>query len=222
MLMYNNFSLSQRKNMRYGLEDLSQESGQEEAVNPEAQDADALEISQSAPPVSNGVDDIHFDELIDVDELQKQLKKQIEQSKLGIEEPEDDAESEEKSLPATTKETRPARASKKDNSNAKKYVVYIENENIDYIENLSPDERRDIINKILKDKNTSDIKNNELEERKQYTINLVLAVITFIICFPILFIIVNKATEATIVNYYQAKENFAKLYKEQGKIKPNE
>lgn len=205
------------------MEDLSQENEQEDINAQEVQELNEIQdVSKQTSSASNGVDDIHFDEMIDIDELQKQLKKQIEQSKLGIEEPEDSIENDiEKSLPATTKDARPARASKKDNANAKKYVVYIENENIDYMENLSPDERRDLINKILKTQNTLDIKNTELEERKQYTINLVLAVITFIICFPILFIIVNKATEATIVNYNQARENFAKLYKDQGKIKPN-
>lgn len=207
--------------MRYGLEDLSQENEQIEVGVEMPDSAEVSENPQSVQSVSNGVDDIHFDELIDVDELQKQLKKQIEQSKLGIEEPEENDEAAENSLPDVVRESRPARANKKDVSNAKKYVVYIDNENIDYMENLSPDERRDIINAILKNKNASDIKNNELEERKQYTINLVLAVITFIICFPILFMIVNKATEATIANYYQAKENFAKLYKDQGKIKPD-
>lgn len=177
------------------------------------------------PSVNNGIDDIQFDELIDIDALQTQLKKKIEQSHLGIEEPEEEdsvdikLENELKSLPDIGKINKPVRAGRKEDSNSKKYVIYVNNENIDFMENLNPDDRRDLINKILKEQNNIAVKNKELEARKQYTINLILACITFIICFPVLFFLVNKATEATINNYTQARENFTRLYREEGKIK---
>ncbi|MEI8129801.1 MAG: hypothetical protein WCG95_09335, partial [bacterium] len=56
------------------------------------------------------------------------------------------------------------------------------------------------------------------KERSRFLKHVLLAVFTFIIFFPIVFIYVNKALLISIDNYEQAKENFAKLYKEHGKI----
>lgn len=191
------------------MDNFSQENSQEEK--------DSMEKQSNGGSV---IDDIQFEETIDIDELQRQLHKKIEQSNLGIEEPEE-TEEEVKSLPAVS-DSKPSALARKQDSNSKKYVIYINNDNIDFMEGLSIDERKNLINKILKEQNEISMKNKELEARKRYVANLILACVTFVICFPILFFIVNKATEATISNYYQAKENFTKLYKDQGKIKLNE
>lgn len=185
------------------------------------------EVEKLSKPSSGNsqIDDIQFEETIDIEELQKQLHKKIEQSNLGIEEPdepENDSENIEKTLPSVLSEAKDTQITKKQDPNSKKYVIYINHDNIDFMENLSINERKDLINKVLKEQNAISMKNKELEARKRYVANLILACITFVICFPILFFIVNKATEATIDNYYQARENFTKLYREQGKIKPRE
>ncbi len=178
-------------------------------------------------PQDDKFDDIQFEELIDVDALHSQLKDKIEKSKLGIEESEEseseivaeNLDSEVKSVTATDINEKQKPLKKEPNS--KKYVIYINSDNIDFMENLSIEERKKMINKILKEQNEISTKNKELEAKKRYFINLILACITFIISFPILFYIVNKATEATIKNYDQARQNFSTLYKERGKIKQN-
>lgn len=146
-------------------------------------------------------DDLIFDELSD-DELSNQLKNGLSELSIpGIQEIET--------------------ASEKIDKNAKKYVVYIDSDNLDFIESLSMDERRNIINKILKEQNAFIQKRKKQEARERLVKNVLIMVLTFIVSFPIIFFIVNKSTELTILNYKRAKDNFSKLYREEGKIKPN-
>jgi hypothetical protein len=158
-------------------------------------------------------EDIKFEETIDINELQKQLQEKIEREKSGIE-PEDDSKNNE--FPALINKTV---VPKNHDQRSKKYVIYINPDNVDYMENLSIDERRDMINKILKEQNEESIKQKTLEARKRLVANVFLSCITFVIFFPLLFLLVNKATETSINNYNQAKGNFVKLYRAQGKIK---
>ena len=102
---------------------------------------------------------------------------------------------------------------------AKKYVIYIDSENIEYMESLSADERKAIVNDSLKTKKETKYRKAKEEQRMLFTSNVIVIAFTVIIFFPILFYVVNKSTELTILNYNQAKENFVKLYKQQGKIK---
>ncbi len=106
--------------------------------------------------------------------------------------------------------------------NSKKYVIYIDSENVDFIESLSINERKTIINDILKEQDIVIKKQRQNEARNRYIKHLTVASFTFIICFPLLFILVNKSLEVSINNYQTSRENFVKLYKEQGKIKPSE
>jgi hypothetical protein len=155
-------------------------------------------------------DDIQFEETIDIDELQKQLQQQIEQGNTGL--------TPEEEIP-TEFDQKPLVSKKQVDPRSKKYVIYINPDNVDYMENLSLDERKDMINKILKEQNDTTIKHKILEARKHLVANVILSCLTFVICFPLLFMLVNKATEVSIDNYNQAKGNFVKLYRAQGKIK---
>ena len=164
------------------------------------------------------IDAIQFDEVFDIDEIQKKLKDQMEQGDF------DEELTDETEEPMLELEIKPKNQPVESNSpsidtNAKKYVIYINAENIDFIENLSANERRELINKILREQNELSVEEKKNQERNQFLKHLLLSVATFIIFFPILFIYVNKALLITIDNYQQATENFAKLYKEQGKIK---
>lgn len=100
---------------------------------------------------------------------------------------------------------------------AKKYVIYVDSENIDFIENLTIDERRIIINKILKEQNAVAVKQKIMQARKKFIKHILVATATIIIGFPILFFVVNKAMEASIINYKQAQQNFIDLYKSKNK-----
>lgn len=108
---------------------------------------------------------------------------------------------------------------KESDQNSKKYVIYVDANNIDFMENLSQNERRDLINKILREQDEISIKKKELARKRRFFVHTLLATVVFIVAFPLMFMLVNKALEATIQNFQTAKENFAKLYKEQGKIK---
>ncbi len=101
----------------------------------------------------------------------------------------------------------------------KKFVIYIDEENIDYISSLSIQERKDIINSILREQDDIRLAKREYERRKKLVVHLLIGIITFVICIPLLYAIVNTCLEATIDNYKRSQYNFEVLYKERGKIK---
>ena len=100
----------------------------------------------------------------------------------------------------------------------KKFVIYIDEENIDYISSLSIQERKDIINSILREQDDLRIARREDARRKKLITHLLIGVITFVVCIPLLYTLVNKCMEATIANYKRSQYNFEVLYKERGKI----
>lgn len=101
----------------------------------------------------------------------------------------------------------------------KKYVIYIEPDNIDFIDSLSIKDRKKIINKILHEQDEASRKRLERRERAKFTKQIIIMILTVTISLPIFFILLNKSIEITILNYQQAQQNFVKLYREQGKIK---
>lgn len=166
-------------------------------------------------------DDIQFEEVIDIDDIQRKLEEKLARGDLDDEEEPEESDMQVPTFTEEPTEVTPVKAvnlPQKPN-NAKKYVIYVDPENIDYIENLALNERREIINKILREQNQFSIEQRELEKKKSFLKHALLASATFIIFFPLMFIGVNRALESTIVNYQQARTNFAKLYREQGKIK---
>lgn len=181
---------------------------------------------------NNNIDDIKFDEILDIDKIQEKLEEKLAQNnvepdaesdsisafelfELSKEKLKENAE-EKKELPSITPEKSNTKKSDKD---AKKYVVYIDPYNIDYMENLSLEERRSVINGILQEQKNLSIQQRQVEEKRRFIKHVIVATLTFIICFPILFIMVNRAMESVLINYKQSKENFSKLYREEGKVK---
>lgn len=106
-----------------------------------------------------------------------------------------------------------------DSAEVKKYVIYIDADNVDFMEELSVEERRKLINDIVKEQSKLSSVEIERLKRKRFFKHAITAALTFVIGFPLFFLCVNKATEATINNYKAAKNNFVKLYREKGKIK---
>lgn len=172
------------------------------------------------------VEDIQFEEVLDIDAIQKKLQAKIyendEEPDLS-KRPELEIGEEIFSTDKKSGENSAGRAIPiKIGISSKKYVIYVDPENVDYMENLSLNERKAIINKILKEHHEITVKTKEINARKKYLKHALLASFTFIIGFPIMFIVVNKAMISTINNYQQAKQNVSKLYKEHGKIKMQE
>jgi len=101
----------------------------------------------------------------------------------------------------------------------KKYVIYIEPDNVDFVENLTIKERKKIINRILREEDENIRKKRQIEERTKFTHQVIIMVLTVVVSLPIFFVLLNKSIEITILNYQQTQQNLVKLYKEQGKIK---
>ncbi len=104
-------------------------------------------------------------------------------------------------------------------TSVKKYVIHVDPENIDYMEHLTINERRQVINKILKEQSIltkEEIKAAKIKKRITHTIIMVL---TFSIFFPLLFIAITSAAKLTYATYATSKSNFSKLYRENGVIK---
>lgn len=167
--------------------------------------------------------DIQFEEVFDLEEIQRKLQESIENDDPS----EDSGERIDPNLlfaPKPKKEveqiTAPvAKPQVAPESTSKKYVIYIDSNNVDYMEELTSDDRRAVINSILKEQKEISAEKKKQRAKAKFITHLILACATFIISFPIMFVGVNKALEATIVNYQLSKRNFTKLYKEQGKIK---
>lgn len=101
----------------------------------------------------------------------------------------------------------------------KKFVIYIEPENLDFIEGLTLKERKRLINNVLHEQDDLSKRRREAQERAKFTKQVIIMVLTVVLALPVFFVVLNKSVEITILNYQQAQQNFVKLYKEQGKIK---
>lgn len=179
---------------------------------------------QKNPPVvdDDDDDDIEFDDNINIEALAQQLQQHVDIGDVSNLSSEDfNKEPNQPQLENQIIQPEENKTNIFDNfpkSDCKKYVVYITPNNVDYVDNLSIDERTELINNVISDKHSSDIKSKRLLERQRYVKHLIVVCITVIIAFPILFFTVNKSLQICISNYQQSQENFQKLYREKGKI----
>lgn len=179
------------------------------------------------PPVGMSKDDdIKFDDVFDIDAIQRQLQ-------VNMEKDEDETQ-----LPEFPEISRQPHAGSNESSQtnneianipvhnvhaeekSKKYVIYINPENIDCMDKLDLNERKKIINDVLKEHIQYTEKQRLFNKKKKLVRHIIVACLTFIICFPIMFMLVNMSFDVSVTNYRQARENFVKLYRRQGKIQP--
>ncbi len=199
-----------------------------------------LEVKTESVLTQEG-SDIEFEDTIDIEKIQQNLQKYMEENK-QIESEENELQeeveqiSDEKTLMPEESVEEPVEApliypeqelpkllqnaAPEVDPNAKKYVIYIDPENIPFMENLSISERKDIINTILKEQEEVVKKQKAINQRKVFMRHIIFASIIFIFGFPVLFFVVNKSMEAVISNYQEAEKNFSTLYKQKGKIQP--
>ena len=186
-------------------------------------------------------EDIEFDENINIEDIQKILQQHMAESAVSLDEEEeekDDEEDEEDSdnnddpdtidLSLLTAAEEVAQESEAFaagtetagiDPQAKKYVIYIDPENIEFIEKLSISERKLIINQTLRDHDESIIRRKQQEQSRKFLRHSIVAALTVIIGLPLLFILVNKSLEVAISNYQTSEKNFGTLYREKGRIK---
>ena len=109
-----------------------------------------------------------------------------------------------------------------ENTKYNKYVIYIAPENIEFIESLTVKERKNLINKILREQDDIALTKRKLATVQTVIKHIVVAVITLLLAVPAIYITINSSLEATINNYKQSQSIFKTLYKEHGKIKATE
>ncbi len=99
-----------------------------------------------------------------------------------------------------------------------KYVIYIDPQNVDFIEGLTVKERKNLINKILKEQNDIAITKQRFRIIQTVIRHAIVAILTVAISIPIIYITINASLEASINNYRRSQSIFQTLYKEKGKI----
>ena len=102
-----------------------------------------------------------------------------------------------------------------------KYVIYIDPENTDFIESLTVKERKNLINRILKEQDDIAITKKRLNLMQTLIKHSIVAIITIAIAIPVIYTTINASLEASINNYRRSQGLFQTLYKQHGKIKSN-
>ena len=99
-----------------------------------------------------------------------------------------------------------------------KYVIYIDPQNVDFIESLTVKERKNLINKILKDQDDVAVTKHNMKKFQAVLTHIIIAIVTFVISIPVIYWTINNSLEATINNYRRSQANFQTLYRDKGKI----
>ena len=108
-----------------------------------------------------------------------------------------------------------------DNIKYTKYVIYIDPENKDFIDSLTVKERKNIINRLLREQDDIAITKKRLGLIQTVIKHSIIAIITITIAIPVVYWTINASLEASINNYRRSQTIFKTLYKEKGKIKKN-
>lgn len=99
-----------------------------------------------------------------------------------------------------------------------KYVIYIDPQNVDFIEGLTVKERKNLINKIIREQDDIAITKRRFKILQTVIRHAIVAIVTITISVPIIYYAINASLEASINNYRRSQTNFQMLYKENGKI----
>ncbi len=99
-----------------------------------------------------------------------------------------------------------------------KYVIYIDPQNVDFIEHLTVKERKNLINDILRQQDDISITKRRFRVIQNLIRHIVIAILTLSISIPLVYYAINASLEATIDNHRRSQTNWQVLYKEHGKI----
>ena len=101
-----------------------------------------------------------------------------------------------------------------------KYVIYIEPQNVDFIESLTVKERKNLINHILREQDDISITKARFKIIQTIIRHAIVAILTITISIPVIYFTINASLEATINNYRRSQSIFQTLYRQGGKITP--
>lgn len=99
-----------------------------------------------------------------------------------------------------------------------KYVIYIDPQNVDFIDSLTVKERKNLINKILREQDDIAITKHRFRVINTVIKHAIVAILTITVSIPVIYWTINASLEATINNYRRSQSIFQTLYKENGKI----
>ena len=99
-----------------------------------------------------------------------------------------------------------------------KYVIYIEPNNVDFIDGLTVKERKNLINNILRQQDDISITKQRFSLLQTVIRQIIIAVLTISVSIPLVYYVINASLEATIDNHRRSQVNWQVLYKEHGKI----
>jgi len=102
-----------------------------------------------------------------------------------------------------------------------KYVIYIDPQNVDFIEGLTVKERKNLINDIIRQQDDITITKRRFRFIQTVIRHVVIALLTLSISIPLVYYAINASLEATIDNHRRSQTNWQQLYKEHGKITQN-
>lgn len=105
------------------------------------------------------------------------------------------------------------------NTKYSKYVIYIDPDNQDFIDSLTVKERKNLINRILKEQDDIAMTKKRLNLVHTFIKHAIIAIITITISIPIIYTTINASLEASINNYRRSQGLFQTLYRQKGKIK---
>ena len=99
-----------------------------------------------------------------------------------------------------------------------KYVIYIDPNNVDFIESLTVKERKNLINRILREQDDIAITKQRFKIIQTVIRHAIVAILTIAVSIPVIYFTINASLEATINNYRRSEATFQTLYKQKGKI----
>ena len=102
-----------------------------------------------------------------------------------------------------------------------KYVIYIDPQNVDFIDGLTVKERKNLINGILRQQDDIAITKQRFKIIQTVIRHVIVAIITISVAIPVVYMAINTSLEATIENHRRSQSNWQVLYKEHGKITKN-
>ena len=104
-----------------------------------------------------------------------------------------------------------------DDTGYKKYVIQIHNSYIDLLDNLTQDERNDVINDILATYSDDMQEKQFWKNTLNISLKVLLVLFILIVVIPFFFTIFVKSLELTSSTNKQMQHNFEVLYQKNGK-----
>lgn len=101
-----------------------------------------------------------------------------------------------------------------------KYVIYVDPQNVDFIESLTVKERKNLINGILKQQGDITLTKRRFKVIETVIRHAIVAILTITVSIPVIYYAINTSLEATINNHRQSQTVWQTLYREHGKISP--